>query len=121
MTIAEVRQKATEGGYRINGSDGMDSDDAGVHSAYAAYTRSDNDATCVAEGKEPWLDPQFWRVLGLALGWHEGVATKCLIYDQWWREPWHRFIDHLADGHTPAAFFARLPSPASPAPRRQHV
>jgi hypothetical protein len=88
----------------------MDSDEAGVNSAYSAWTRSDNDATCVADGKEPWLDPQFWRALGLALGWRAGVDTKCLIYDQWWRQPWHRFIDHLADGHTPEAFFAPLTS-----------
>jgi hypothetical protein len=121
MTLEEVLQKATEGGYRINGSDRMDSDDAGVNSAYSAWTHSNNDATCVAGVQEPWLDPLFWRALGLALGWHEGVATPCLIYEQWWRQPWHRFIDHLADGHTPEDFFARLPSPAHTEPLRQHV
>lgn len=121
MTITEALQKATEGGYRINGSDRVDSDDAGACCAYAACMRSDNDATCVADGQGPWLDPQFWRALGLALGWYEGVATSCLIYEQWWRQPWHRFIDHLADGKPLDTFFARLPSPASPAPHRQHV
>jgi hypothetical protein len=110
MTIAEVLQKATEGGYRINGSDRMDSDEAGAHSACSVWTRSDNDTTCVAGVQEPWLDPYFWRALGLALRWHEEVDTKCLIYDQWWRQPWHRFIDHLADGKPPEAFFAPLTS-----------
>jgi hypothetical protein len=121
MTIAEALQKAVEGGYRINGSDSMDTDEAGAHSVCSAWTRSDNDTPCGVSVHEAWLDPLFWRALGLALGWHDGVATPCLIYEQWWRQPWHRFIDHLADGHTPEAFFARVPCPQPPASRRQHV
>jgi hypothetical protein len=110
MTLVAVLQKATEGGYRLNGSDSMDTDEAGANSACSAWTRNDNDSTCVAGVKEPWLDPHFWRALGLALGWHEGVATKCLVSNQWRRQPWHRFSDHLADGHTPEAFFQHLTS-----------
>ena len=121
MTIQEALEKAVEGGYHLHGSDGMDTDDARANSEGSAWTRTENDSTCVASVKASLLDPHFWRALGLALGWHEGVATPCLIYEQWWRQPWHRFIDHLADGHTPEAFFARMPFPESTAPRRQHV
>ena len=121
MTIAEVLKKATEGGYHRHGSEGLDSDYAGAHSACSAWTRTENDSTCMVTLEETFLDPHFWRALGLALGWHAGVAMKCLIYEQWWRQPWHRFIDPLADGHTPEAFFARVPCPQPPAPLRQHV
>ena len=121
MTIQEAMSKAIEGGYHLHGSDGRDTDDAGAHRECSAGTRNVIDSPCSAGVKASLLDPHFWRVLGLALGWHEGVATKCLIYEQWWREPWHRFIDHLADGHTPEAFFARVPCPQPAAPLRRHV
>jgi hypothetical protein len=63
MTIAEVIQKATEGGYHSHGPNRMDIDDAGANSAYSAWTRSDNDATCSVSVHEALLDPQFWRAL----------------------------------------------------------
>jgi len=121
MTIQEAINKAVEGGYHLNGADGRDTDDASANSECSAWTRNDTDSTWVAGVKAALLDPHFWRALGLALGWHERVETKCLIYEQWWRQPWHRFIDHLADGHTPEAFFACMPCPQPPAPLRQHV
>ena len=121
MTIAEVLKKATEGGYHRHGSEGMNSDYRGAHRDGAAWTRKDTTSTGLGTVEDTFLDPHFWRALGLALGWHEGVATKCLVYEQWWRQPWHYFIDHLADGNTPATFFARLPVPAHTAPLRQHV
>ena len=121
MTIEEVLKKATEGGYHRHGSEGMNSDSEGANSACAAWTRKDTTSTCLVTLEETFLDPLFWRALGLALVWHEGVDKKCLIYEQWWRQPWHYFIDHLADGNTPATFFARLPVPAHTAPLRQHV
>jgi hypothetical protein len=121
MTIAEALTKAAEGGYHSNGSDSRETDDEGAPREFSAWTRNDHDSTGVAGGQAPWLDPHFWRALGLALGWHEGVDRKCLIYNQWWRQPWHRFIDHLADGHSPETFFARVPGPQLLAPRRQHV
>jgi hypothetical protein len=121
MTIQEAIHKAVEGGYHLNGSDGMDTDDDGAHRACSIWTSNDTDAPCSAGVKESLLDSHFWRSLGLALGWYKGVATQCLVYEQWWRQPWHRFIDHLADGHTPEAFFARVPCPHPSASRRQHV
>jgi len=116
MTIQEAIKKAVEGGYRLNGADERDTDEAGVHRACFAWTRNAPDSPWVAGVKEALLDPHFWRALGLALGWHERVETKYLIYQQWWRQPWHRFIDHLADGYTPEAFFARVPCPPPTAP-----
>ena len=116
MTLEEVLKKATEGGYHRHGSEGMDSDSAGAHRACAAWTRNDNHSTCGAGVQASLLDPLFWRALGLALGWYEGVAPSCLVYEQWWRQPWHRFIDHLADGNTPETFFARMPVPAHTKP-----
>jgi hypothetical protein len=121
MTIQEAIHKAVEGGYHLHGSDGMDTDDDGAHRACSAWTRNATDSTWVAGVKEALLDPHFWRSLGLALGWYKGVATPYLVYEQWWRQPWHRFIDHLADGHTPEAFFARVPCPQPAAPLRRHV
>jgi hypothetical protein len=121
MTIQEAMNTAIEGGYYLHGSDGRDTDDAGAHRACSAWTRTATDSTWVAGVKAALLDPHFWRALGLALGWHKEVATKCLVYGQWWRQPWHRFIDHLADGHTPETFFARVPCSQPPASRRQHV
>jgi hypothetical protein len=121
MTIQEAIKKAVERGYHLNGADGRDTDDAGAHRACSAWTRNDTASTWVAGVQASLLDPHFWRALGLALEWHERVATKCLLYQQWWRQPWHRFLDHLADGYTPEAFFARVPCPQPPASRRQYV
>jgi hypothetical protein len=121
MTIQEAMQKAVEGGYHLHGSDGRDTDDAGVNSECSTGTRDDTDSPCSAGVKASLLGPHFWRSLGLTLGWYKGVATQYLVYEQWWRQPWHRFIDHLADGHAPEAFFARVPCPHPSASRRQHV
>jgi hypothetical protein len=121
MTIQEAMNTAIEGGYHLNGFDGRDTDDAGANRACSAWTRNDTDSTWVAGVKEALLDPHFWRALGLALGWQAGVEMKYLIYHQWWRQPWHRFIDHLADGHPPETFFERIPVSAHTALLRQHV
>ena len=61
MTIAEVLKKAREGGYHSNGSDGIDTDDAGANHECSTWTRRENNATYVAGMQAPWLDPQFWR------------------------------------------------------------
>ena len=41
MTIAEVLKKATEGGYHINGSDGVEISYIGANDEYSAWTRTE--------------------------------------------------------------------------------
>jgi hypothetical protein len=67
-----------------------------------------------------FLDPQFWEALGKALGWHAvyNLASICVHGEEechscrgyYWMYQWHCFIQALADGNTPEAFFAQLPS-----------
>jgi hypothetical protein len=121
MTIQKAVNKATEGGYHINGSDGMDTDYVGANSEYSVWTRKDNGSSFIVPVAETFLDPQFWQALGRGLGWEQAVRTVHTVENgramlvtrtgQHWRSHWHRFIDHLADGHTPDAFFATLPFP----------
>jgi hypothetical protein len=113
MTIEEVLNKATAGGYHIYGSDGMDTYYEGASNAYSAWTRKDNESTFVIAVEETFLDPVFWQALGKALGWREEKASVVLyrVTEPEWQSTWHRFIDHLADGNTAASFFERLPEP----------
>jgi hypothetical protein len=120
MTIAEVLQKATEGGYHVNGSDGMDTYYAGANSEFSAWTRIDNDSSFMVSTEETFLDPHFWQALGRALGWSEacdltiicghGHDECCSYRGYYWMYQWHRFIQVLAHGTPPDAFFAHLPS-----------
>jgi hypothetical protein len=48
MTIQEAMKKAVEEGYHLNGSDGMDTDDAGANRACSAWTRKETESTCVS-------------------------------------------------------------------------
>lgn len=64
---------------------------------------------------EFFLDPLFWQSLGKGLGWEETVEveipdfplTPALKATQW-KVHWHHFIDALAEGQTPEAFFTEL-------------
>jgi hypothetical protein len=76
MTIPEALNKAAEGGYHVQGSDGMETCSEGANDEYAAWTRKDNESTFVVAVEETFLNPEFWRALGLALGWHEGVEKE---------------------------------------------
>lgn len=49
------------------------------------------------------LNPLFWRAIGKAEGWPEKHTAYL-----GWKNRWHDFIDHLADGGTPDTFFAAL-------------
>jgi hypothetical protein len=70
--------------------------------------------------EETFLDPKFWQALGRALGWSAGCdlaiigmhgEEECQRYrGYYWMFAWHRFIQALADGSPPDAFFAQLPS-----------
>ena len=129
MTIAEALQKAVEGGYHLYGSDEMDTVYEGANSEYSLWTRKDNASSFIVPVEETFLDPAFWQALGHALGWDHTVLTMpagahgrpTLVTraGHQWRSHWHRFIDHLAAGHTPDAFFARLTS--SQTPRKQRA
>jgi hypothetical protein len=121
MLIQEAIDKANKGGYHIHGSDGMDTDYGGANSEYSVWTRKDNESSFIVPMEETFLDPQFWQALGRALGWSEGCdlviiyvhgeeeCSRCRGY--YWMYQWHRFIQALAHGNTPEAFFAHLPSP----------
>jgi hypothetical protein len=64
---------------------------------------------------EFFLDPLFWQSLGKGLGWEETVEveipdfpmTPALKATQW-KVHWHHFIDAVAEGRTPEAFFREL-------------
>ena len=64
-----------------------------------------------------FLDPEFWRCLGKAMGWT--IYAVCMICDKTdcdhtfgykakWVKEWHRFIDHLAEGRDTDSFFKEL-------------
>ena len=120
MMIQEAIDKANEGGYHIHGSDGMETDYAGANRKFSAWTRKDNESSFMIPTEETFLDPRFWQALGRALGWSEAcdLAINCRHGQEacqscrgyYWMYQWHCFIQALADGHTPDAFFAQLPA-----------
>ena len=119
MTIQEAVNKAVEGGYHIHGTDGMATVYTGANSQYSAWTRTDNHSSFLIPVEETFLDPAFWRALGRTLGWEEAcdLAITCVhgheecrrCHGYYWMYQWHCFIQHIADGQTPVAFFASLP------------
>jgi len=123
MTIPEALEKAVEGGYHIYGSDGMDTEYDGANSAYSVWTRKDNESSFIVFTKETFLDPRFWQALGRALGWSErcDLSITCVhgheecrqCQGYYWMFQWHCFIQALADGNPPDAFFAPLTSAKS--------
>ena len=61
------------------------------------------------------LDPLFWQCLGKGLGWEETVEIEIpdflltpALKATRWKVHWHHFIDALAEGRTPEAFFTEL-------------
>src|SRR5207244_9197430 len=110
MTVQEALNKATEGGYHIYGSDGMDTDYEGATNDYSAWTRKDNESSFLVPTEETFLDPQFWQALGCALGWSEGCDFALIggheeeegqsYRGSSWMYQWHCFIQALADGKT---------------------
>jgi hypothetical protein len=120
MTIQEALNKATEGGYHIHGSDGMDTDYEGATNDYSAWTRKDNESSFIVPTEETFLDPRFWQALGRAFGWSEvcDLAITCVHGEEecqscrgyYWMYQWHCFIQALADGNPSDTFFAHLTS-----------
>ena len=121
MTIQEAVTKAVEGGYHIHGTDGIATVYTGANSEYSAWTRTDNHSSFLIPVQETFLDPAFWRALGRALGWEEacdlvitcthGHKEFCRCHGYHWMYQWHCFIQHIANGQPPDAFFASLPHP----------
>jgi len=130
MTIQEAINKAVEGDYHIYGSDGMDTLYEGANSEYSVWTRKDNESSFIVPTEKTFLDPQFWQALGRALGWNEAcdLALICVHGEEecqryrgdYWMFQWLRFIQALADGNTPEAFFAHLPSSQTRSSGHQH-
>jgi hypothetical protein len=57
--------------------------------------------------EETFLNPDFWQAVGLTLRRRE--TRTCTACDKGERKcPWHQFIDHLAAGKAPKAFFTSL-------------
>ena len=120
MMIQEAIDNAHEGGYRLYGSDGMDTDYEGATNDYSAWTRKDNESSFLVPIEETFLDPQFWQALGRTLGWSAGcdLAITCVHGEEewqscrgyYWMYQWHCFIQAIANGNTPEAFFASLTS-----------
>jgi len=120
MTIQDAVNKATEGGYHINGSDGMATDYVGANNEYSVWTRKDNESSFIVPVAEAFLDPHFWHAFARGLGWEQDVKTVHAVENgrstlvttagHHWLSHWHCFIDHLAEGKTPEAFFATLTS-----------
>jgi hypothetical protein len=98
----------------------MDTYYEGANSEYSVWTRKDNESSFMVPVEETFLDLQFWQALGRALGWSEACdlaficvhgeegCSRCRGY--YWMYQWHCFIQALAHGNTPAAFFACLPA-----------
>jgi len=120
MTIQDAVNKATQGGYHINGSDGVETYYSGANSEFSVWTRKDNDSSFMVAVEETFLDPEFWHALGRGLGYEDTRREgKLLLYFptgyaadkkiDWAEYIMLRFIDHLAEGQTPDSFFESLP------------
>jgi hypothetical protein len=119
MTIQEAMHTAIAGGYHMQGADGGEIAFSGANNEYSAWTRTDTQSSFLIPMQETLLDPAFWRALGRALGWDVpcDLAITCVhgneecqrCHGYYWMYQWHCFIQHIANGHPPAAFFASLP------------
>ena len=129
MMIQEAMNKAVEGGYHIDGSDGIATSYSRANDEYSAWTRTDNDASFMVPVEETLLDPRFWQALGRTLGWDEmcDLAITCVHGEEecqncrgyYWMYQWHCFIQALAHANPLEAFFAQLTS--SQTPRKQGI
>lgn len=79
--------------------------------------KADDQDTEEKTNEECFLDPLFWQALGKALngkvgdtrirnGFGETISRE--TNDRWWKETWHHFIDHLAEGKSAESFFEEL-------------
>ena len=130
MTIQEAINKANEGGYHMHGSDGMATSYDGATNNFSAWTRKDNLSTFLVPTEETFLDPHFWQALGQTLGWSErcDLAITCVHGEEecqrcrgyYWMYQLHCFIQAIAEGNTPEAFFEDLTSSQTMSSGHQH-
>ena len=70
-----------------------------------------NDA-CYGETELNFIDRDFWIALGKSLGWDRVITDRDkktgMTLRRGYLIQWHRFIDHLSEGKTPAEFFRDL-------------
>lgn len=76
----------------------------GDWTGYTKFTDDkENAARLIAEQEDltAWalLQPPFWQAVGKTRVW-KSMTGESYYDDVAWREAWHRFIDHLADGKT---------------------
>lgn len=118
MTIQDALNKAVEGGYHINTTGGVATFYSGANDEYSVWTRTDNESSFIVLVQETFLDPHFWHALGRTLGWSAAcdLAMRCRHDDEEyqrcrgydWMYQWHCFIQVLAQGNAPDAYFAAL-------------
>jgi len=100
MTVRQAIEKAIVGGYGQKMCNSVwDSKGNKIAEIYGGFS-----------DKAAFLDPLFWQSLGKTMGWREeypkaGVRIGTFIE---WKQMWHRFIDHLADGKDDESFFETL-------------
>jgi hypothetical protein len=61
MTIQEAVNKATEGGYHMHGSDGIETSYIGANDEYSAWTRTDNDSSFRCPWRKRFSIPGFGK------------------------------------------------------------
>jgi hypothetical protein len=86
MQIHEAIQQAVTAGYWVHSLEGIDVNYSGANNEYSVWTRTDNQSSLMLRVEETFLDPWFWRALGVALKWQEKCHSPHLHYDQWWRQ-----------------------------------
>jgi hypothetical protein len=95
VTITDAINKARDGGYKF--------------SFVAQYWRDDKTHP-IHPHEYPlngiFLDSEFWRALGKGMWWDDNKSSAAA--SPVWRQEWHHFIDHLADGKTAEDFFEKL-------------
>lgn len=100
MTIQDAISKAVEGGWKKESVvEPMDTQRANFAKAM--------------------IDPLFWQALGKSMGWEDKPNERKAFWKvqqegnvktemSEWKNQWHNFIDHLAEGKSIEEYFANL-------------
>lgn len=127
MIIQKAVQHAIEGGYTYKGDTPLFDDNID------SFVITDGNGGYVIPYIEVFLlDTKFWQALGKSMGWGfklEYNVCDCHVGEYYsykfcpkcgkelklasktskeWKEKWHKFIDHLADGGTIEGYFKSL-------------